>query len=107
MFWRGDLRRIYALYDDNTWQWFVDTWDGSQPEYTCPESATSKTPPTPIRGFGKVWCLEAGVRQRIGSAKEEERGYEGSVQDFQHGLMITSRASEIYILYNDGTWERF
>ena len=105
MLWREDLRYIYVLYDDGTWQWFKDTWDIEQPEYTCPELAPSQTPPTPCRGFGKVWCQETEVRGKIGQAEDKEKGYTGIIQTFQHGLMITSAEDGIYILYDDDTWE--
>lgn len=104
MLWREDLRRIYVLYNDGTWQWFRDTWEEGQPEYTCPESASSKTPPTPYRGFGKVWCQESGVRDKIGQAEDKEKGYTGVIQTFQRGLIVTSDRNGIYILYDDGTW---
>lgn len=106
MLWRGDLGYIYVLYDDvATWQKFKDTWEEGQAEYTCPESAPSETPPTPCRGFGKVWCLQSGVKDRIGNAEERERGYTGIIQVFQSGLMVTSSENGVYILRDDGSWE--
>ena len=85
MFWRDDTRQIYVLYNDGTWQEFPDTWTEDEPEYSCPADDTpSTTPPTPRRGFGKVWCTEPGVRDRLGNTLMDEMGNDRPVQDF-HG----------------------
>jgi len=52
MFWRSDTAEIYALPQNQTYARFDDTWDESQPAYSCPDLAPSQTPPTPQRGFG-------------------------------------------------------
>ena len=61
----------------------------------------------PVRGFGKAWRQEPGVRDRLGWATDTERGFSAAVQSFEHGLMIWSNAKGIYVLYHDGTWQRF
>ena len=71
MFWREDTDRIYTLYADHTWQNFADTWHEEDPEYSCPQLAPSNSPPTPKRGFGKVWCVQLGVREKLGWVLEE------------------------------------
>jgi hypothetical protein len=40
------------LPQNQTYARFDDTWDESQPAYSCPDLAPSQTPPTPQRGFG-------------------------------------------------------
>jgi hypothetical protein len=107
MFWREDLGRIYALYDDSsTWQSFADTWKEGDPE-----SDPAIVPPAgfyqPVRGFGKVWREEPGVRDNLGWATMEERGFSASVQAFEEGLMIWSDSQGIFVLYKDGTWEHY
>ena len=106
MFWRGDLRLIYALFSDGTWQSFVDTWyDGDL------ESDPTIVPPTgyyqPMRGFGKVWREQAGVRDKLSWATTEERGLNASWQAYQGGLMFWSDTLGFFVLYNDGTWSRY
>jgi hypothetical protein len=105
MFWRKDTDRIYAIYKDHTWQDFADIWYEGDPEFSCPEIAPSTSPPTPKRGFGKIWCVKPGVRDKLGWALEEEKGANRWVQDFERGVMILSDYIGIAILYDDGTWQ--
>jgi len=37
----------------------------------------------------------------------KERGFIGAVQEFARGVMLWSNQRTIYVLYSDGTWERF
>ena len=105
-FWRGDLRLIYALYNDGTWQSFVDTWNEGDLEWD-----STIVPPSgyyqPKRGFGKVWREQAGVRDKLSWATTEERGLNASWQAYQGGLMLWSDALGFFVLYNDGTWSRY
>ena len=100
MFWRSDTREIYALAYGWPYARFADTWEESQPEYTCPDSDPRQTPPTPKRGFGKVWCNpdNAYVRDRLGNATGEERAFEASVQAFDRGLIFSTDRGATYIL---------
>jgi len=67
MYWRKDNRHVYVVYDDRTWAAYNDTWYEGDPVYTC---GNEPSPPTHIQGFGKVWGLQSGVRDKIGWAKE-------------------------------------
>jgi DNA-binding beta-propeller fold protein YncE len=107
MFWRKDTDRIYVIYDDHTWQDFADIWYEGDPEFSCPDVAPSTSPPTPKRGFGKIWCVKPGVRDKLGWALEEEKGANRWVQDFERGVMIVSDYIGIAILYDDGTWHSY
>lgn len=111
MLWRQDILRIYAIYNDSTWQGFADTFrDGVDPQYSC---GPTSSPPSPVRGFSKVWCNN-NVRTKLGNATEAERGYCMSgggpcavFQDFNGGMMFYSqRFGAVYALLNDGTWRR-
>ncbi len=106
MFWRSDARLIYALYQNGIWQSMVDKWREGDPA-----SDPNIVPPwgyyQPVRGFGKAWREEPGVRDRLGWATDTERGFNASIQLFEHGLMIWSSVKGIYVLYSDGTWQRF
>ncbi len=42
----------------------------------------------PVRGFGALWSANATVRNRLLCAIEDERGYTGLVQPFEHGEML-------------------
>ncbi|MFH1086432.1 MAG: hypothetical protein V1772_11815, partial [Chloroflexota bacterium] len=106
MLWRQDALQVYVLYNNGTWQAFADTWTSADPE-TDP----GIVPPTgfyqPRRGFGKVWRNHVPVRTTLGWATTEERGFFGSSQAFERGRMLWSDARGIYVLYNDGRWERY
>ncbi len=106
MFWRSDLRLIYAVYNNGTWESFVDTWYEGDTEWD-----PTIIPPSgyiqPKRGFGKVWRDQAGVRDKLSWATTEERGLNASWQGYDGGLMLWSDALGIFVLYNDGTWSRY
>jgi hypothetical protein len=73
MFWKGDTREIYVLYKSGDWAKFPDTWaEGDTLNIT-------ETPPPgqtlPVRGFGKVWATQPGVREKLGWALAVETGY--------------------------------
>lgn len=108
MFWREDTRQIYVLHSEGTWQVFPDTWIPDQPRYSCPDVAPSQSPPTPLSGFGKVWCEQlGGPDAAIGWAKDIEEGYKGAAMRFERGLMLWSKDHIIYVLFDDGTWQGF
>ncbi|OGO05453.1 MAG: hypothetical protein A2Y73_00440 [Chloroflexi bacterium RBG_13_56_8] len=106
MLWRQDTTFIYALYNSGTWQGFDDTWTDSEPDFDGTIVAPSGLY-QPVRGFGKVWRLQPGVRTTLGWGTTEERGFTGSVQPFSGGLMFWSNVQGIFVLYNDGTWQRY
>lgn len=105
-FWRSDNDLIYALYNNGIWQSIPDTWNEGEPE-----ADPGIVPPwgyyQPVRGFGKAWRTEPGVRDRLGWATEPERGFTAAVEQFEGGLMLWSNVKGIYVLYKDGTWQRF
>jgi hypothetical protein len=105
MVWRQDTAHIYAIYDDFTWDEFVDTWQEGDPEFPCPEVSPSASPPTPKRGFGTVWCAHPGVRDKLGEAVNQEQGGERWVQDFESGVMYASDHIGNAVLFSDGTWQ--
>jgi len=107
MFWRGDTAAIYALPTGAPYARYDDTWNDSQPAYSCPASAPSQTPPTPQRGFGKVWCTQPAVRQALGNATGAERGFAAQVQDFDAGLILKTDQGMTFILESrSNTWEQ-
>jgi hypothetical protein len=110
MFWRQDTRQVYVFYADGTWQSVADTYQDADPEYSCPDANTpSTTPPTPRRGFGKIWCTQSDVRSRLGNALHDEIGNTRPVQDFQSGVMllIPERAgAPIALSTATGRWQQ-
>jgi len=106
MFWTSVGPRVYVLYNNGTWQSFADTWAPPQPE-----SDPSIVPPwgyyQPVRGFGKVWRENPGVRSGLSWATEPERGLTLSWQNFERGAMLWSNRLGIFVLYSNGTWRHY
>jgi hypothetical protein len=82
MLWNRAEGRIYVLFDDDGyigWRAFVDEWEEGEPE-----SDPNIVPPAglyqPVRGFGRVWREEPGVRDRLGWAVDVEVGYPTAIQ---------------------------
>jgi photosystem II stability/assembly factor-like uncharacterized protein len=107
MFWRADNAQIYALATGGDYLRFDDTWDESQPAYACPDLGPSETPPTPQRGFGKVWCSQPRVRELLGNATSQEQAFEATLQPFDAGLLFDTAGGALYILEGQSLkWER-
>jgi len=105
MLWRGDTGTITALPAAQKSSQFEDTWDSSQPAYTCPELSPPETPPTPQRGFGKVWCQHENLRTALGQATGPEQALTATLQPFERGSMLATNQGVTYIfVFSD--WER-
>lgn len=106
MYWRSDTRQIYAIMDNGRWGVFPDTWNEGDPSPNvgapAPSGATE-----PVRGFGKVWREQSGVRDGLGWGTAPERGFDGVIEPFANGAMLWSDKRIIFVLVSDGTWLRF
>ncbi|MGC9398146.1 MAG: serine/threonine protein kinase [Anaerolineae bacterium] len=104
MLWRQDTDGIWVLYNNGTWAGYHNAWQEGDPTYSCPDLAPSQSPPTPLRGFGKLWCSQANVRKRLGNAVDPERGFDAFIQDFEGGTVLRTDGGKTYVVYNDQTW---
>jgi len=105
MIWRSDNREIYVIDGEDTtasqsaFMAYTDTWDEGQPEI-YPKCA-QMTPPAgyqlPIRGFGKVWCVN-GLWRPIGWPNQRELGNTLRVQPTATGLLLQVPASGVSYL---------
>jgi len=106
MYWRKDNDMIYEIYDSGGWGAYANTWREGDPYFSCPDADTpEESPPTPVMGFGKVWCNHLDVRQGLGWAMDAEHGFDAVVQDFEHGFMLGSDRW-IWVFYDDDSWDR-
>jgi len=110
MLWFGAEQEIYVLFPDRTWQSYRDTWDESQPEFSCnPLNVAPSSPPLPRRGFGKLWCSVEGLQDQLGAIEREERLCQHViVQPFEQGRMVAcfeDATIRYFRLLNDGTWD--
>ena len=109
MFWREDMHTILIFLqgaaDEGTWVSYEDTWREGDP------TPAPSGPPAgfyePVRGFGKIWHADAGLRQRLGWATEREIAVTGAWQPFAHGKMLWTNNRYIRVLYDDFTWSGF
>ncbi len=99
---------IYVLSENGTYQRYDDTFDAN----VDPESG-GLTPPAglfePIRGFGKVWRENPGVRSALGWATAPETGGPGRFQIMEGGEIIwLSETGSTYIFVQSGAhWYQF
>ncbi len=104
MFYRGDLRHIYALAggaegrrldvgslvaDPQLNRYFSDTWAEGQEIGGGPAPEAGRY--YPQRGFGKVWREHQPVQDYLGYAlTADEAGYTMLVQEFDRGVLLSS-----------------
>lgn len=105
MLWREDNAVIYVLTNDGRWAQYDDLWREGDAEFTCGEP---RNPPTPVRGFGRVWCDHAAVREALGAATAAEIGDAGGrAQDFVNGLLLAAPDGSTFVLVGESaTWRR-
>ena len=103
MLWRQDNDRIYAIYNTGRWESYNDLWYEGDPEYSC---GAQQCPPTPRRGFGKIWCTYPAVRQGLGDASNVEWTDYRVVQHFDNGWMMRTGGGDVYAFFYDGGWTR-
>lgn len=105
MLWRGDTDTIYVLFNDGRWVGYPNEWREGEPEYSCGEASS---PPTPLRGFGRVWCDDPIVREALGPVTAAEIGDSASAaQDFVNGAILTAPFGDPFVFVGEaGVWRR-
>jgi hypothetical protein len=109
---------VYVLYNTDLtsawpqWERFGDLWEPGQPE-----SDLAIEPPAglyqPLRGFGKVWRDQPGVRSRLGWAVAPEEGFASTYQvkwDIHarpSGFFLRAKDGSILNLTLPGYWSRW
>ena len=104
MFGRADTNQIYVL-ESGTAFWSVVPATGESAE-----SAPGPVDGTWVPGgeLGALWAAEPWIQAAIGHALAPAgEVFESRVQDFENGRMLMSASGQIYVLYNDGTWELY
>jgi len=110
MLWFGWEDHIYALLPDGMWRVYEDTWvEGVDPTFSCnPSGGEPTSPPLPRRGFGKLWCQEAGLQETMGSVEREERLCQHTVvQRFEQGRVVAcfeDATVRYFRIMDDNVW---
>ncbi|HWQ11516.1 MAG TPA: hypothetical protein VNL77_01880 [Roseiflexaceae bacterium] len=114
MFYFQPLEQIYALVgtENGTWRLFPqDDLAGLATPTPAPDPGNGLV--VPVGGFGLVWGYNQVVRDELGYGTAPEAGlFDGARQPFERGRMLWSsrglgRGPTIYVLYDDGTFERY
>ncbi len=94
--WRSDTRQIYAVRGSDLTTTeatllavYLDEWKEGQPN--IPASCTGMVPPAgyivPVRGFGRVWCLNH-LWNAVGYPRQAEVAVSLLIQGMDHGVLI-------------------
>ncbi len=114
MIWFQELDTHYVLVETNSRIWY----DFYRTDLTGMPMPTPAVPPRPDLfepggGFKLIWGNSEEIREALGWATAElAEGREGAWQRFKNGIMLYSatglgRGPTIYVLYEDGTFERY
>lgn len=102
MIWQEADDKIYVIYNNGNWARYDDIWVEGNAEFSC---GVEQSPPTPKRGFGKIWCTKSGVQRELGNATDGESGEETMMQAFANGLIWQTSVGR-FVLFHNGTWRR-
>lgn len=53
-----------------------------------------------------MWCNISELQEQLGNAVDCEHGYYATMQTLDKGFMLRNDQEAIYILFDDGTWQR-
>ncbi|MDW8297726.1 MAG: hypothetical protein RML95_00130 [Anaerolineae bacterium] len=98
---------IYAIFNTGQYIRYADTWvEGVDPVQPVSNEGAPSGRVAPIRGFGKVWALNAAARNGLGWALGAESGTGAQVQRFERGEMVYIGAlNQTYVfLAQGGVW---
>lgn len=104
MFWRDDMDVVFVLFETlGDWGRYTDPWQEGDPDFSCPEAEALGMPK---RGFGKVWCANLEVRQRVGEPRTEEKATAFLIQPTETGAVMINVADEPvrYLLFPTGRY---
>lgn len=99
MLWRSDTDFSYAFFGDGQWTPINERWDDKPiPSRGDPPAGLQ----APVRGFGYVWSVSDELFNRLGWARDQEKGFCALVQSFERGFILQSNTVEFCqdTLYN-------
>lgn len=99
MLWRGDRKEIEVLLGNAKWQGYPDSFDGTEP--------AAPKPGDPVRGFGKLWREHTDLQSALGSPRTAEASVTAVIQEFERGTLYWTPDRVAFLLYSNGSWERY
>jgi hypothetical protein len=110
MFAFVDHKVIIVTFEiEGTWKLYEDKWQAGDAQESCTVSVPEGRH-QPFFGFGRIWCNEPGVRDKLGWALDREYGFRPPIdliQGFNGGVIFrdsdgyTNR--RVYVLFNDNS----
>jgi hypothetical protein len=96
---------IYAIFNTGQYARYADTWlEGVDPVQPSLGEGAPSGRIAPIRGFGKVWALNAAARNGLGWALAPESGTGAQVQRFERGeLVFVAALNQTYVFLAQGS----
>ena len=100
MLWDGaDLPSIYVgLGASEDWAHYVDRFEEGDPERD-PDLVPPEGLLQPVRGFGRIWREEEGIRPALGWALASEFGFAGTWQPFESGEILADPDGRVWVFY--------
>lgn len=90
------------------WTSYKNTWSSDEDVFPsgCPETQGEYGP---MMGFGKIWCDNFAVKNKLGKATDNEfASNDAIVRNFSRGITIyIPEFKEIWVLYYDDNWVKF
>ncbi len=101
-----NAKKIYVLFPDHTYAVFDDTWqEGGESDQPCNDVLIPPGRIHPKRGFGKVWCENKDIQQKLPGAVADEHLVTLDIQAFTHSMMWGNTPEGVILLTNDGRWK--
>lgn len=96
---------IYAVLNSGTYSRYPDTWrEGADPALPPGAEGAPGGRLAPVRGFGKVWAGQSGVRGALGWATAPENGTGILIQRFERGEMARVDLLGRTLIFAGGQW---
>lgn len=104
MFSRSDSSQTYVL-ESSTGAWSVVPSSSDSIES---EPGPDEDTWIPGGNLGSLWSAESWIQSALGYALAPSGNvFDSRVQTFESGTMLMSSSGQVYILYDDGTWELY
>lgn len=107
MVWLSTPDLIYTFSrPSQVWASYPDLWQEGNPWFTCSDAEAQGMP---FRGFGRLWCDRAEVRQALGNAVRLETAVSLVTQRTSTGAIMlhVKNINSTYILLPTGVFERY
>jgi hypothetical protein len=108
MFAYVDAKLIIVTFEkEGRWALYEDKWHEGEPQESC-TVAVPEGLYQPFWGFGRIWCNEPGVRDKLGWGIDRQYGFDPPIdliQGFNGGIILRDSDGytnhKVYVMFND------